>query len=345
MVVACIVLVGISYIMLDILSGMVVTPKTQVEERADPGTLVVPLRDAAVRCMQVSGDGRYLAYIEETEAGGVFTLQVIELNGERSSIFEKGIDGEKLAWLGVSSELVYEDGGDIYSLDPASGTGENLTASPAYDSDPVPSPDGRYVLWTRTFEGSSDFWVVGADGSDGTLLVDAQDLVVWDPAGSRIMSRRDPAASSGEEEGRDILQTAAPGQGRWEEYAECEGEVEFIWWLSPDTVLYVGPQTVKGGDAVKGVWSRIEPPDRIKKVASTEGLGSDVSYYLFYPSREKGLLAYVGEKGLEYLDYEERIIHRFISLEAEPPLAWNEADDALCYVGPDGIYMVEAGEE
>ena len=345
MVVACIMLVGISYLMLDILSGMVVTPKTRVEETAAAGTLIVPLHDTVIRCMQVSVDGRYLAYIEETEAGGNSVLQVIELDGERRDVFEKEIDGERLAWLGGSPGLVYEDDGDIHRLDAAVGTGENLTASPEYDNDPIPSPDGGYVLWTRAFGGSSDFWVMGANGADKTIVADAQDLAVWDPVGLRVMSRSDTAAFSGEESDRDILQTAVPGQERWEVYAECEGEVEFIWWPARDTVLYVGPLAVKGGDVIKGVWSRVELPDRIKEVASTDGLGSDVSNYLFYPARDDELLAYVGENGLEYLDYEERIIHRYTSLEAEPPLAWNEADGELFYVGMDGIYLVELGEE
>ena len=41
MVASCIVLVGISYFILDILSGIVIVPKTDVEEVFDEGVLSV----------------------------------------------------------------------------------------------------------------------------------------------------------------------------------------------------------------------------------------------------------------------------------------------------------------
>ncbi len=116
---------------------------------------------------------------------------------------------------------------------------------------------------------------------------------------------------------------------------ECDGEVSYIWWPSRDTVLYVGPMLVKEQDVVKGVWSRAEQPDKVKKVASTDGLGFEASHYSFYPSRAEEQLAYVGVKGLEYLDYEERVIYRYTNLEARTPLAWNESRerDILCRPG------------
>ncbi len=70
MVAACIVLVGISYLMLDVLSGMVITPKTPVEEVAREGELAVPLEGAEMLSMQVSVDGRFLAYIATRQSGG-----------------------------------------------------------------------------------------------------------------------------------------------------------------------------------------------------------------------------------------------------------------------------------
>jgi len=349
MVSACIVLVGISYLMLNVLSGMVITPKTPVEEVSLAGELAVPLEGAEIFSMQVSVDGRFLAYTATKESVGGAVLRVVELETGDRVAFEQEIYGGKIAWLGNTSFIVYEDGRDINLLDVETGARNNLTASPEQDSDPIPSPDGRYILWTILQEGangeSPSFWLMRADGTEKEFLAEAQALAVWDSSGGRVMSRHDIAISEGGEASRYFLQTAVLGKQGWEQYVECDGEVSFIWWPSRDTVLYVGPLLIKGQDVIKGVWSRAEQPDRVKKVASTDGLGFEESHYSFYPSRVDEQLAYVGVKGLEYLDYEERVIYRYTNLEARTPLAWNEAANEIFYIGPDGIYRVGVGGE
>ncbi len=353
MVASCLVLVGISYIMLDILSGMIITPKTPVQEVTAEGSLLVPLKGTQVISMQASGDGRYLAYVERPAGGNRSVLHVAEPGSGGRIAFEKEINGVIIAWLGDTLHLAYEDGGDIQLLDVELGTVVNLTASPEYDNGPIPSPDGRYILWTVSAAAAAEgspitgptFWFMRADGSDKAVLAEAQDLPVWDSSGGRVLSRSKAVTTSREDEPRHYLQTAVPGVQGWEYYTECEGEALFVWWPSRDTVIYVGPLLVKEQDVVKGVFSRVEQPDMIKKVASTDGLGYETSYYSFFPSRRDALLAYVGEKGLEYLDYEERVIYRYPDLEARTPLAWNEVEKEIYYVGPEGIYGVAAGGE
>jgi dipeptidyl aminopeptidase/acylaminoacyl peptidase len=345
MVTSCIVLIGVSYLMLNILSGIVITPKTPVKEYADSGELILPLYDGAeVSSMQVSMDGRFLAYIEYGGEGTGESLKVVELTGDRSELISLDIMGENLAWLGSGSSLAYENSGDIYVLDMAEGEPVNLTASEENDYGPIPSPDGRYILWTRSSSTQEDLepdlWVMEANGGNQVLLADYQSLPTWDPAGGKVMSRRDTTLTDSGDSYRHSLFVAVPGGIGWEFYAECEGEVRFIWWPDQDAVLYVSPLSVKGEDKERGVWIRAERPNKLKKVASTKGLGFDETYYNFFPSRRGELLAYVGELGLEYLDYEERIIYRYPSLEARTPLAWNETAGELLYIGPEGIYSV-----
>ncbi|MEW6553431.1 MAG: hypothetical protein AB1384_03985 [Actinomycetota bacterium] len=346
MVAACIVLVAISYLMLNVLSNMVITPKTTVEVVEREGELFLPLEGVEVLSMQISADGSYLACTLKEQGGGT-VLRVLGLGAGGRTVFEQGIGGVRIAWLGSTASLAYEDAGDIWLLDVTSLTRSNLTASPELDSEPIPSPDGRYILWTVASADSTGdepaFWLMRADGSEKGFLAKAQPLAVWDASGGRVMSRRATAISAGGESSRYFLETAVPGKPGWEQFVECEGEVTFIWWPSRDTVLYVGPVLVKEQDVVKGVWTRAEQPDKFKKVASTDGLGFERSHYLFYPSRTEEWLAYVGIMGLEYLDYGERVIYRYPDLEACTPLAWNEDAEQLFYIGPRGIYRVEAG--
>jgi Tol biopolymer transport system component len=348
MIASCIVLVGISYIMLDVLSGIVVVPKTKVEEISTGGELAIPLEDTEVRSMQVSGDGRFLALIEGSRGGASAVLRVFEMEGERREIHTQEVDGSKLAWLGYAQYLVFEDQGDIFLLDLEQGGSENLTSSSAYDSNPLPSPDGRHILWTISTEGSTssnaDFWVMAADGSGKEFLAEAQALAAWDPAGGMIMSLHDKDDTDTGTEYLYLLQTAALGREGWDDYMECDNDVEYVWWPSQDTVLCVGPEVVKGEDAIKGVWFWVKQPDQIKKVGSTDGLGLEETYYIFFPSRNEQQLAYVGRKGLEYFDYEDRVIYRYPDLGARPPLAWNEIGGELFFLGPDGVYRVALKE-
>lgn len=349
MVAACILLVGISYFMLDILARMIVTPKTPVSEVAGEGELFIPLEGVEVLSMQASADGRFLAYIERPEGGDSGAVRVVELDDDGRVACEQETSGTKLAWLGDTALLVFEDAGDIHLLDAESGERENLTASPENDSDPIPSPDGRYILWRVSPAAASGdtagLWLMGPGGEDKEYLAEAQDLAVWGLSGDRIFSRRGTAITSGGESYRYFLQAAVPGRPGWEYYADCEGEVYFIWCPQGGDVLYVGPMLVKEQDRIKGVWSRVEQPDKIKRMVSSDGLGNEISYYSFYASRRDDRLAYVGEKGLECLDYEERVIYRYTDLKARVPLAWNEAANEIFFIGPGGIRRIAAEGE
>ena len=347
MVVSCAVLVGISYFMLDILSGMVVAPRTPVEEVAGEGELVLPLAGGGVASLQVSGDGRFVAYLQEGEGGADDSLNVCELSDGCSLAFSQAVKGEHIAWLGSGASLLYEDAGDIFLLDVEAGTRRNLTASAELDMEPLPSPDGRRVLWTRApvggAAGKPEFWVMDADGSGKAPLAERQDLAAWDPAGEKVISRFRSYPTTLEDTPAYYLQIAVPGGGGWNYYTECEGEVSFIWWPREDEILYLSPLSMRGEDTVRGVWFRVEEPGSLKKVASTDGLGVEEAFYRFYPSREGERMAYVGERGLEYLDYGDRVVRRLTGVEARTPLAWNEAGGEIFYCRPDGIYRVAVG--
>jgi Tol biopolymer transport system component len=47
-----------------------------------------------------------------------------------------------------------------------------LTDNPAFDGDPMWSPDGTEILFTSDRAGDFDIWVMSADGSDQVALTD-----------------------------------------------------------------------------------------------------------------------------------------------------------------------------
>jgi hypothetical protein len=346
MLACCVILVAISYLMLDIMTGLVVTPKTSVQEVAAEGKLVIPLSGKEILSMQTSADGQYLAYLESTDKGGESALRVVELTGDNPPVFNNNITGKKLAWLGNSYSLVFEDKGDIQSVNIIDGVQINLNGSAEFDGDPIPSPDGRYILWSKfpldMNSGLPELWSMNNDGSSKIRLAPWADLATWDPASGKVISLRIETVSYAENTYRQSLQIAVPGQSDWNQYTECEGDVRFIWWPALNELLYISPEAIEGQEAFSGVWVWVQDSNSQKKVASTEGLGLDEAYYRFFPNRGGDQLAYVGERGLEYLDYGERIIYRYSVDDAGVPLAWNEAAKEIYYLGTDGIYKVSA---
>lgn len=344
MLAGCGVLVGVSYLMLDVLSNMVVVPLTPVQQVSDPGEMIIPLPEGSLSSMQVSGDGHFIAYIINDSQGQKRYLEVIDPSQDRASVHSQPVQGWELAWLGMSDALVYEDQGDIVLLDISDGALRNLTQSTEYDSHPLPSPDGKSIMWTRQAAGASqmeaEFWLMDADGGDQRPLASGASLPVWNPSSEKILSRWEAAIPPADQGYRYFLQVAVDGGTGWRNYTDCGQKPLYLWWPDQARFYYVAPFSIQGQDRVRGVWFRVDNPESTAKIASTEGLSGEESYYQFYPSRKGQLLAYVGEKGLEYLDLQERIIYRLNQADARIPLAWDEASWHLYYLGGDGIYRV-----
>ena len=329
--------------MLDVLSNMVVVPQTPIQELNNQGEMMVSLPQANLSSMQVSVDGQFLAFIQDNGQGASGTLKVLDLKQDMGQLVSQSIQGQQLAWLGASDDLVYEDHGDIFRLNLPDATSRNLTASDEYDSKPLPSPNGKSVMWTRRpaggGEAEDEFWLVDSDGGNKRFLAAAAKLPVWDPSGDKILSRRDIVISPSNNTYSYFLETANDNGSGWGLYAKCDREPLYAWWPG-DSFYYVASYKKGGGADTKGVWFRVDGPTSFKRVAATASLGADTSYYRFYPSRKGQLLAYVGEKGLEYLDMLERAIYRFNGVDARLPLAWDEASGYLYYSGETGIYRV-----
>ena len=67
-----------------------------------------------------------------------------------------------------ASKIVFVYQGDLFIVPAEGGEARQLTTNPAHDTEPVWSPDGKYVVFASWREGSKDIWAVSVDG--GTPL-------------------------------------------------------------------------------------------------------------------------------------------------------------------------------
>lgn len=62
------------------------------------------------------------------------------------------------------TRIVFGYKGNLYTVPAAGGKAAQLTSNPAYDSDPIWSPDGKTIVFSSYREGSKDIFSVNADG-------------------------------------------------------------------------------------------------------------------------------------------------------------------------------------
>ncbi|MBO4263378.1 MAG: PD40 domain-containing protein [Bacteroidales bacterium] len=76
--------------------------------------------------------------------------------------------------------------GDIWTVPASGGQASRITANPAYDNDPLWTPDGREIVFSSYREGSKDVWAVAAAGGEPrrlTTWVGAEQPLAISPQG------------------------------------------------------------------------------------------------------------------------------------------------------------------
>ncbi len=114
-----------------------------------------------------SPDGSRIAFVSNrpTDAEGgqyIYTMlpdgsDVVQLSHQNES--------EAPDWSPQGSHIAFADKGDIYLLTLNDGSEINLTNSPAYDSQPVISPDGQKIAWLKGGGDENTLFVMNLDGS------------------------------------------------------------------------------------------------------------------------------------------------------------------------------------
>ena len=140
-------------------------------ENLETGEETCVVREVIVVDARLSGDGRFLAYVNTASQLHVVDTATMVSAGP----VVKGVVGD-LTWSPVGNSLLMskleEDGvgSDIFLLSEPGGELTRLTDNPGVDDRPVWSPDGGRVLFVSGRSGLASLWVMGRDGTKEVQL-------------------------------------------------------------------------------------------------------------------------------------------------------------------------------
>ncbi len=90
------------------------------------------------------------------------------------------------------TQIVFVYAGDLWSVSREGGTARRLTTGVGIETDPVFSPDGKWVAFTGEYDGNIDIYVVAAEGGVPRRLTwhpGIDRVVGWTPDGKQILFR------------------------------------------------------------------------------------------------------------------------------------------------------------
>jgi WD40-like Beta Propeller Repeat len=134
-----------------------------------------------------SPDGTRIAFEGDRASSGLRSLYTVRPDGTGLARLTNSYGERSPDWSPDGSRFVYDDAGDIAVLN-ASGTGYvRLTQSPTVDSQPVWSPDGEQIAFTRRNEDTitDDLYVMNADGSNPHMIARNASYPDWQPLPNR----------------------------------------------------------------------------------------------------------------------------------------------------------------
>ena len=93
-----------------------------------------------------------------------------------------------------ATQVAFEYGGDLWVVSRNGGEARRLTATPAIETDPHFSPDGRWVAFTSNRTGMPEVWIVAADGGEPHRLTwypSPSYARGWTPDGKEVLYASD----------------------------------------------------------------------------------------------------------------------------------------------------------
>ncbi len=164
----------------------------------------------------------------------------------------------------------------------------------------------------------------------------------WNPDHRFLVSYVQAGFSRTSRPNRYYLESVDLVTGRYDLFAESQGETRFVAWLDSTRVIYVAMYIAADLSEVKGLVyvTATETEAETETLGTLNSLDDPDRPYLIRISREDERLAYLGSGGLEIFDIEERAIYRIIRVKDLSALDWFPGGRRLIFADDEKIFVL-----
>ncbi len=333
-------------------TGLVRTPPTPVSVLEEEPREAAEIAGAEILQLRVSPQGDFLAALAVAGESRETRIFLYGLKDEGLIPFKEiSAKGYRLDWReeGGRSLLVYEDAGDILQLDPGGEGPVGLAGgSDAFDSDPVPSPDGAVLLFKRiTLEGPArpQLWALSPLTGEARFIAPWNGEPRWAPDSSRIAVLYPLSGTAASEiSGYQVELFDASGGGK-QLITFRRREVFCLDWIDHENLLVVSPYRPEESSETKGVAykRRADVGGGEEAVGTLRSIGDERGGLSFFLDRQRRRLAYAGSFGLEFFDLEERRVYRWKDVHGFDALDWLPDGKGVAFARGGIIYLLKSG--
>ncbi len=180
-----------------------------------------------------SPDGNQIVFVSDRD--GDLEIYTMATDGSnQTAITNNNRSDYEPKWALSNTSIVYLSDGQIHAVNVDGTNDVALTSDDMDKAQPSWSPDGNQIVYTSLFDGSTEIFVMDADGTDPTQLTNSSNITyynspAWSPNGE-IIAFRGPS--------EDFYRVNPDGSGFARITNEINDTGSFVWLSDSSGIIF-----------------------------------------------------------------------------------------------------------
>jgi len=140
---------------------------------------------------KLSTDGKRIVFAGRNPWDGSNSIWIVDENGSNLQPLTNAPNSYDPSWFPNEDKIIFECGGDLFTVDTTGQSIEQITANWFWESSPNVSPDGKTIVYASdSLDDKGDIWKMDLETSVATRLTSYEGIdgcPSWSADGRRIM--------------------------------------------------------------------------------------------------------------------------------------------------------------